>query len=224
MRLKGRSFISFSLNPEWPLGVWLEKLDQYTANSPGFFTGKPVVLDLANLALGTGDIERIIAALAERDIRILGLEGIDESQVGPTLPPVLKGGRGARVETPEREPQAAANAAPPQEPQSLLLETPIRSGQSVTFPYGDITVLGSVASGAEIAAGGSIHVYGTLRGRALAGSLGNTRARIFCRSHEAELLSIDGYYLTAEDMDSSLRRRPVQAWLEGGIVKIAALD
>jgi septum site-determining protein MinC len=225
MRLRGRSFISFSLNPEWPLGGWLEKLDKWTENSPGFFAGKPVVLDLANLSLDTGDIERIIAALGERNIRILGIEGVEESQVGPSLPPVLKGGRGAKVnETPEAPAQAAPNPAPSQEPQSLLLETPIRSGQSVTFPYGDITVLGSVASGAEVAAGGSIHVYGTLRGRALAGSIGNTRARIFCRSHEAELLAIDGYYLTAEDMDASLRRRPIQAWLEDGVIKIAALD
>jgi septum site-determining protein MinC len=223
MRLRGRSFISFSLNPEWPLAAWLERLDKYTENSPGFFAGKPVVLDLSDQTLARGEIELVVAALAERNIRILGIEGIEESQAGPSLPPVLKGGRGAKVDVAERAPQAAA-PAPGGEAQSLMLDTPIRSGQSVTFPYGDITVLGSVASGAEVAAGGSIHIYGTLRGRALAGSLGNTRARIFCRSHEAELLSIDGYYLTAEDMDPKLRRRPVQAWLEGNVVKIAALD
>ena len=86
----------------------------------------------------------------------------------------------------------------------MLIESPIRSGQSVIFPYGDVTVLGSVASGAEIVAGGSIHIYGTLRGRAIAGSTGNARARIFCSRNEAELLAIDGYYQTAEDMDPNL--------------------
>ena len=78
-----------------------------------------------------------------------------------------------------------------------------------------MTVLGSVGSGAEIVAGGSIHVYGTLRGRAMAGASGNPRARIFCNKLEAELLAIDGYYTTADDIDQGLRGRPVQAWLDG---------
>ena len=106
----------------------------------------------------------------------------------------------------------------------MLIETPIRSGQSVIFPFGEVTVLGSVASGAEIVAGGSIHIYGTLRGRAMAGSAGDTRARIFCSRNEAELLAIDGYYLTAENMDASLRGRPVQVSLENAGLNVKALD
>jgi len=73
-------------------------------------------------------------------------------------------------------------------------------------------------------AGGSIHVYGALRGRAIAGSTGNARARIFCRRSEAELLAIDGWYRTADDMDENLRGRPIQAWLENDAVMVAALD
>jgi septum site-determining protein MinC len=73
-------------------------------------------------------------------------------------------------------------------------------------------------------AGGSIHIYGTLRGRAMAGSMGNARARIFCRRNEAELIAIDGYYRTAEDMTAELRGRPTQVWLEGAGIMIAALD
>ena len=106
----------------------------------------------------------------------------------------------------------------------MLIESPIRSGQSVNFPFGEVTVLGSVASGAEIVAGGSIHVYGTLRGRAMAGSAGDSRARIFCSRNEAELLAIDGYYQTAENMDASLRGRPVQVRLDGVELTIATLD
>jgi septum site-determining protein MinC len=94
----------------------------------------------------------------------------------------------------------------------------------VIFPYGDVTVLGQVASGAEVVAGGSIHIYGTLRGRALAGSMGNTRARIFCRKNEAELLAIDGYYRTTEEIDATLRNRPIQAWLAGDVLMIAASE
>jgi septum site-determining protein MinC len=112
----------------------------------------------------------------------------------------------------------------------LLIESTIRSGQSVIFPHGDVTVLGSVSSGAEVVAGGSVHVYGALRGRAMAGSMGNARARIFCSRNEAELISIDGYYRTAEEMDATLRNRPVQCWLEDRFISedralsIAVLD
>ena len=110
------------------------------------------------------------------------------------------------------------------QPASLLIEDPVRSGQSIVFIDGDITVLGSVGSGAEVVAGGSIHVYGTLRGRAMAGATGNTRARIFCHRIEAELLAIDAHYKTADDIDDSLRRGPAQAWLEGSTLKISAMS
>jgi septum site-determining protein MinC len=92
----------------------------------------------------------------------------------------------------------------------------VRSGQSVIFPSGDVTVIGSVASGAEVVAGDSIHIYGTLRGRAMAGSTGNARARIFCRKVEAELLAIGDRRSLQDrrDIDASLRSRPVQVWLE----------
>src|SRR5262249_35486400 len=214
------------LAPEVPILDWLAELDNWTRNSPGFFHAKPVVLDLVATTLSASAIAHLISELAERGIRIVGIENVDESQLGPSLPPLLKGGRPAPVEDTARDlPRGPGASAPARtEPSSLLLEAPIRSGQSVTFPYGDVTVLGSVASGAEIVAGGSIHVYGTLRGRALAGSMSNARARIFCRKNEAELLAIDGYYRTAEDMDAGVRGRPIQAWLEDGVLSITTLD
>jgi septum site-determining protein MinC len=220
--------MAFGLNPEPPITGWLAELDRWVRNSPGFFTGRPVVLNLGALALSESAIGHLISELAERGIRIMGLEGVDPSKVGPTLPPVLTGGRPAEeFKAPDPAPASEAPApAPPArpEPASLVLESPIRSGQSIIFPYGDVTVLGSVASGAELVAGGSIHVYGALRGRALAGANGNPRARIFCRRNEAELLAIDGYYRTAEDMGAELRGRPVQVWLEGAGMLIAAMD
>ena len=105
-----------------------------------------------------------------------------------------------------------------------MIESPIRSGQSVTFPYGDITVLGSVSSGAEVVAAGSIHIYGVLRGRAMAGAMGNAKARIFCSRNEAELVAIDGYYCTAEGMGPELRGRTVQCWLDDQNLQITALN
>jgi len=100
----------------------------------------------------------------------------------------------------------------------------VRSGQSVVFPEGDITVVGSVSSGAELVAGGSIHVYGTLRGRAMAGINGNLSARIYCQKIEAELLAIDGYYRTAEEIDATLYSGPTQVWLQGDAVQITQLN
>jgi septum site-determining protein MinC len=223
--------MAFVLTPAAPITAWLAELDKWTRNSPDFFVGRPIILDLATVALNQSEIGELIEALGERGIRVMGLEGVDPDLLGPTLPPLLKGGRpvaaGEAIAPSSGDQPAAAEAAQPphrQEPSSLLLESPIRSGQSVIFPYGDVTVLGSVASGAEIVAGGSIHVYGALRGRAMAGSMGNARARIFCSKNEAELISIDGYYRTAEEMDASLRGRPAQCWLQDRVLSIAALD
>jgi septum site-determining protein MinC len=228
MRFRGRSFMAFVLTPSLPIANWLAELDKWSRNSPDFFVGRPIILDLAGVPLSESGISQLITVLGERGIRVMGLEGADPAQLGPSLPPLLKGGRAAGDTTAQAgfdaPKEAQAGAQTRSEPTSLLLESPIRSGQSVIFPYGDITVLGSVASGAEVVAGGSIHVYGALRGRAMAGSMGNASARIFCSKNEAELISIDGYYRTAEEMDANLRSRPVQCWLEDRVLAIAALD
>jgi septum site-determining protein MinC len=237
IRFRGRSFLAFTLTPVPPVAEWLAELDQWIANSPGFFVGKPVVLDLAGVNLSESAVAHLVRELGERGVRIMGLEGADPAALGPQLPPVLMGGRPGgedKPSTPEpaaeaataaaAEPAPAAAPPPRPEPASLLIDSPIRSGQSVIFPHGDVTVLGSVASGAEVVAGGSIHIYGALRGRAMAGSMGDARARIFCRKNEAELIAIDGYYRTAEDTEAELRGRAVQVRLEGAGLTIAALE
>ncbi len=215
-----RSYIAFVLAPQAPIADWLTKVDSWTKRSPGFFANRPIVLDLSAVKLEHAGIVDLIGQLAERKIHIIGLEGADHSQLGPALPPLLTGGRHA-----ERAPapDTSAHAEAPEAPASLLIESPIRSGQTVIFPDGDVTVLGSVASGSEIVAGGSIHVYGTLRGRAMAGSQGDDRARIFCQRNEAELLAINGYYRTAEELDADTRCQPAQSWLQNGIVMVAPL-
>ena len=105
-----------------------------------------------------------------------------------------------------------------------LIEGSVRSGQSILHPEGDVTVLGSVASGSEIVAGGSIHIYGTLRGRAIAGCTGNGKARIFCRKFEAELIAIDGLYKTADDLGGKFLGQPVQVNLDGDSIILKTLD
>jgi septum site-determining protein MinC len=223
LRFRGRSFMALVLAPEGPLEQWLAELDRLLARSPGFFPGRAVLLDVTRMPLAKTELARLIADLHGRGVRILGIEGADPDSLGLGLPPPVSGGRPAgEVEVPEG-PAPAAAPKPTAALPSLLLDEPVRSGQSVVFPEGDVTVVGSVASGAEIVAGGSIHVYGTLRGRAIAGSVGNGRARIYCRKLEAELLAIDGLYKTAEDMGPEFRGRAVQIWLDGESLSMAAL-
>lgn len=224
MRFRARSFMAFALAPEGDIADWLLELDNWIRNSAGFFVGRPVVLDLASVALEREAIAQLVAELERRDIRIMGLEGVDASQLVPGLPPLLKGGRPASDDVLDTPParKLAFVPLPDPEPTALVLHEPVRSGQAVEFPNGDVTVIGSIASGAEVVAGGSIHVYGAIRGRAMAGSNGNPHARIFCSKAEPELLAIDGYFLTAEHIDASLYGGPIQVWLEGTAIRIAA--
>jgi septum site-determining protein MinC len=219
IRMRGRSYVAFVFAPVVPIVGWLEEIDTMLARSPGFFVGKPVVLDLSAVDLSQSAIAHLVTSLEQRNIRVLGIEGVDAAHLTTSMPPLLTGGRPTLlVQNEPKKPEAKPKST------SLLLNNPVRSGQSVVFTEGDVTVLGSVGSGAEIVAGGSIHVYGTLRGRAMAGVNGNSTARIFCQKIEAELLAIDGYFRTAEDISATLRNRPAQAWLEGNIMKITPLN
>ncbi len=219
-RFRGRSYVAFVFSPFMPIVDWLEELDATLAQSPGFFVGRPTVLDLSATKLSAHGIAHLIADLESRGVRVFGLEGVEAHGLDSSLPPVLSGGNNCLVE-PVKPKKAEVQLPPP--PSSLLLQNPVRSGQRIVFAEGDVTVLGSVGSGAEIVAGGSIHVYGTLRGRAMAGINGNSAARIFCQKIEAELLAIDGYYQTAEDIGDTLRRQPAQAWLDGEVLRITPL-
>ena len=219
VRLRGRSYVAFVFAPAVPIIDWLTEVDATVARSPGFFVGKPIVLDLSAVELSRAAIAHLLVSLEKKNIRVLGIEGVDATLLTPTMPPLLTGGRHCAVREPVPE---KPEVKPP--PTSLLLDSPVRSGQSVVFPDGDVTILGSVGSGAEIVAGGSIHVYGTLRGRAMAGVNGNSAARIYCQKIEAELLAIDGYYQTAEELDAALRNRPAQAWLEGSMMRVTPLN
>lgn len=225
MPLRGRSYMAFALTPEPPIADWLGELDAWLRGSSGFFAGRPVVLDLSAVTLTSSAIAHLISELGARGIRIMGLEGVAAEKLGTGLPPLVSGGRPAPAEAVNSRSQAASPpAAQDREPTSLLVESPVRSGQSIFFPDGDVTVLGSVGSGAEVVAGGSIHIYGALRGRAMAGTSGHRKARIFCTRLEAELLAIDGYYRTAEDLDAKLRSKPIQAWLAGEALIISEID
>lgn len=116
---------------------------------------------------------------------------------------------------PSREPAPPPAAPIVAAPGGQVQDKPVRSGQQVYARGRDLILTALVANGAEVIADGSIHVYGALRGRALAGAQGDASARIFCREFHAELVSIAGQYRVFEDIPPDLRGQPVQAWLEG---------
>ncbi|MGH7247467.1 MAG: septum site-determining protein MinC [Pseudomonadota bacterium] len=253
IRFHGRSYHAMVLAPEPPAANWLAELDTWLERSPGFFFGRPAVLDVAVLQPGKQGLAELLQDLAGRNIKVMGIEGAEPAWLDFAMPPLLLSGRQTSA-VPGDTPPAAAEAPapapfsdsapdapaslsdapsppgagpppadappPPQHPNSLLLDSPVRSGQCIVHPEGDVIVVGSVASGAEVIAGGSIHIYGTLRGRAIAGSR-DARARIFCRKLEAELVSIDGLYMVADDMPAHLRGQPIQVWLDGDSMMMA---
>lgn len=244
IRFKGRSYFSLTISPELPLDGWLVRLDSWLERSPGFFSRNAVILDVRDLGLERASFLDLLAGLSGRGIRVLGVEGADPSWASPDAPPFMPSGKDVR--TPDSEPDDAVQAAsrdagdkdvgeagarePAAKPAAsgwsapLHIDSPVRSGQCVMHPDGDVIITGSVASGAEVIAAGSIHVYGALRGRAMAGAYGDESARIFCRSLEAELIAVNGLYQTADEIDPALRKKPAQIRLKHGMMLVSRFD
>jgi septum site-determining protein MinC len=225
MSFRARSLLAFVLEPSRPVSEWLGALDAWLARSPAFFAAKPVILELAGLDISLEEYRDLVGDLARRQIRVMAVENPSPTLVGPGLPPMVTGGR--PVSAPATPEEATSRAAVPQKPEksaSLIIDANVRSGQSILHPEGDVTIVGRVASGAEIVAGGSVHVYGALQGRVIAGVSGLPGARIFCKEARAELLCIGGAYLSAEDMDPKADGRSLEARLVGDRLEIRILN
>ena len=207
------------LAPDGEIADWLALLDAEIARASALFVERPVVLDLGLLSeTDAMAASSLPGELERRGIRLIAAENVPDGV--DAMPAPLAGGR-ATGEVEIAEPEVAAPAPPPR---SLMVDATVRSGQQIVHPEGDVTVLGSIASGAEVMAGGSIHVYGALRGRAVAGFGGNPQARIICRKLHAELLAIDGFYLTADDMDPAMVGASAVAQLDGEQMTISVLE
>ena len=232
IRMRGRTIMALVLTPEAPLPNGLAALDAQIERAPNFFDNRPVIVDLGTLPTGTPDVAALMHAIVSRGIHIIGAEGAHPSWAGleawgRPLPGGGKPGKPIEIAAPPAAAPAQVPPPPPPaaaEPGSLLIDHPVRSGQAIAFEAGDITIIGSVASGAEVAAGGSIHVYGALRGRAIAGLSGNAGARIYCSKLHAELVAIDGVYQTSDDMPADRIGQPSCAWLDGDMMRITSID
>jgi septum site-determining protein MinC len=204
-------------------GVLLAELALRIDAAPDLFRRAPLILDLSRLpALPDAEQARALLDAArsagmlpvglsygtaenEQLAQMLNLPLFAKFRIAPEF-------SGARAAGAARPPSAAA---PPAAITGLHHAKPVRSGQQVYARGRDLTVAAAVGSGAEVIADGSIHVYGRLSGRALAGALGDTTARIYCQDFQAEFVSIAGHYRVLEDVPADLRGKPVQAWLDG---------
>ncbi len=228
IRARGRSFLALILSPEAPLKEWLAGLDEHMRRAAGFFNRQPVILDLSLLDEHTEGLADFQQELRQRQVHLIGIEGGDrhwEALQSWEWPIELQGGRpSGPVKLPDSEdkqettPDTGTLQAP------LIINRAVRSGQSIQNPDGDVIVLGAVSSGAEIIAGGSVHIYGPLRGRAIAGVDGRPHARIYTAKMEAELLAIDGFYMVAEEMPEESIGQAAQVYLENEHLKVVPLQ
>lgn len=192
------------------------QLKDFARQMPQAVDGMPVILD-ADMAF---DIGALISSLKSVGMQPVGVtDGVlsDSARTWglPVLPPE-NANKTAR-------PVATLTAAMAYKPAKLITE-PVRSGQQIYADSSDLIVLNTVSPGAEVIADGSVHVYGALKGRAIAGAKGDTQTRIFCRRFEADLVAVAGTYAVAEQMMGDLRGKPVQAYLKDGKLKLEKLD
>ncbi len=226
-------------------GVILDELTGRFSSAPQFFRRAAVCIDLLTIkALPDVDgLRAIMDAVSRTGMIPIGLAGeataVEPLAVAVKLPvlsalrtqmrpgPVIEPRTDAPVEVnaeAEAEAEAvsqeqpatdAAEAAEPRDSSALLHTQMVRSGQRMYARHRDLIVSAGVASGAEVMADGCVHVYGSLRGRAIAGTRGNTAARIFCQEFHAELVSIAGIFRIFETIPTDLMGKPVQVWLDG---------
>jgi septum site-determining protein MinC len=197
-----------------------QDLAEQIRRSPRFFLNAPVVLDLKDAgefadAAAFAEAKQV---LRRQTLTLVGVQNASPSQVEAASLAGLASFAPNSAQPNRRRPPESTHVPSPPPPQpgretatrTRLITQPVRSGTQIYARGADLIVTAAVSPGAEIMADGNIHVYGALRGRALAGAGGDTGARIFCSRFEAELVSIAGHYLVSEQMPAAERGFPVQ--------------
>jgi septum site-determining protein MinC len=199
--------------------AFANELAQQVERSPRFFRHAPVVLDLkgAEGFVTAAEFDRAGKVLGEHTLALVGVQNAEPAQLEAAAGAGLASFAPSATQPSRRAPLPAPApvapvpaAAPPPRATTRLVTTPVRSGTQIYARGADLVVTASVSPGAELVADGNIHVYGPLRGRALAGASGDAGARIFCSRLEAELVSIAGRYLVSEQLPPEQRGFPVQ--------------
>ncbi len=219
-----------------PAGFATELRDK-VRQAPNLLVNHPVILSLEkyeDVQYPLPDLGVLVGISREVGLVLVGLRAEGPGQIAAAQQaglPVFAPTRASRSGEPEQpvqqQPAAevdhgpAAQATPVQS--TLVVTQPVRSGQQIYAPGGDLIVLAPVSAGAELLADGHIHVYGPLRGRALAGVRGLVSARIFCQSLEAELVSIAGHYKISEDLQGPHWKKGTHLALNGERLTLTSL-
>jgi septum site-determining protein MinC len=236
LELKGRMLSTTRVRVmEGDLAAIADQLRRMARQMPQAVQGMPVILEAADgIAV---DLAALLAVVREVGMQPIGVAGealaAAAQSVGMAVLPADAGARGGRVEKTVAEPQPAAAPAPAPTPvpasaparvPARLVTEPVRGGQQMYVPDGDLVVMHQVAPGAEAIADGCVHIYGRLAGRAIAGARGDANARIFCRRFEPELVAIAGVYAVAEQLQGELHGKPAQVFLQDGKLRVERLD
>lgn len=201
------------LDPD--LGAVRAHLEDLARKAPDAVAGMAVVVE-ADFDPDLNEVCRILRKVGMQPV------GVAEGRLAESgraigmavLPDELK----ARVKPAANATPAPAGGRKP----ARIIDTPVRSGQQIYAEGADLIAITTVSEGAELIADGCIHVYGTLRGRAIAGAKGDATARIFCRKFEAELVAVAGVYAVAEQMQN-VRGKSIQAHLVQDKLRIEVL-
>jgi septum site-determining protein MinC len=190
--------------------AFADALAEQVERSPRFFQNAPVVLDLkgADGFAAAVEFDRAGRLLREQTLALVGVQNAEPGQLEAASAAGLASFAPSASQPARRPPPPVA--APPSRTSARLITIPVRSGTQIYARGTDLVVTASVSPGAELVADGNIHVYGPLRGRALAGASGDKDSRIFCSRLEAELVSIAGRYLVSEQLPAEQRGSPVQ--------------
>jgi len=226
VEIKGEMLLFNVLHLHSPNTVKIRQgLQHKRDSSPQLFANSPLVLDGATLGSACRDLDMqaLRALVIDLGFIPVGMRNIPEECLQSATQAGWSVLRSARAVPPRTERAIAREPVTAQKPSVEVVDRPVRSGQQVYFPSGDVVVLQHTSAGSEILAGGSVHVYGSLRGRVLAGIHGDTSARIFCQKLEAELVAIAGNYRLLDEMDTDLKGQPAMVWLEGEKLRIAPM-
>ncbi len=210
--------------------VLADELQQRLGDTPNFFDDDPVVIDLAPLCEREEPLAfaELVAALRKHRMRPALVTGGTAAQMADALAAGLPAAPAAlpppKARTVEVEVIREIEREVPVHVPTLIVDKPLRSGQQAYAKGGDLVVQAAVNAGAEVLADGNIHVYGPLRGKAIAGSRGNTEARIFTTCLEPELIAIAGVYRTTETpLPKDVAGKPAQVRLVDGVLVMTPL-
>jgi septum site-determining protein MinC len=198
------------------------------AQAPQFFNCAPLVINVERLA-DIPDFEQLKELVESEDFVLVGITGTQNEAMKTAAKAaglaVMASGKSRKAELPLESapipaPVIEVKAAPAPLVPSKVHVGPVRSGQQLYAAGTSLVILGSVSPGAEVIADDSIHIYGTLRGRAIAGAKGNTQARIYCQQLQAELLSIAGTFQLSDALPAGLIQQPVHVRLDNEQLRI----